>query len=282
MITDVSQRWDRGEARWRPVGEHARRADYDVVELRDDATPKAFVCAHHYEGSYPAALRRFGLMDRTGLVGVCVFDQPVQPRCLDPLPCGGIDGAHLARLVLLDRVPGNGESLFVGRVFETLARDGYSGVVSFSDPMERRTSAGRVVTPGHVGAIYQALDGAFLGRTKPERRLVLPDGTIIHNRALAKIRKRDQGWRYAAAKLVAHGAAPLSDHENARLWLARWLPVLTRSVKHPGNYRYAWTFQRSGRERLAAWALSKGIALLGMPTVRYPKRDEPGAITRAA
>ena len=50
-----NQRWRQGGAAYRPPDEPIRTADYDVVELLDDTAAKAFVQAHHYSRSYPAA-----------------------------------------------------------------------------------------------------------------------------------------------------------------------------------------------------------------------------------
>jgi hypothetical protein len=60
------------------------------------------------------------------------------------------------------------------------------------------------------------------------------------------IRRLERGWRYAVEQLVAAGAPPLEDpsQDEAARWLAWWLPVLTRTVRHPGNHRYAWSFAR--------------------------------------
>lgn len=211
---------------------------------------------HHYSGSYPAARVRVGLYrgasrawtsePRAELVGVAVFSVPANPRALDPAPGDNNSRAELGRFVLLDDVPANGESWFLARCFELLRRDGYTGVVSFSDPEPRTSADGAQVFPGHLGTIYQATNAVYLGRSKAERRRLLPDGTVVHGRALAKIRKRDKGWRYAAGLLVAHGAAELSESEDATAWLQQWIPRLTRRM----NLKYAWALERRGRRHL--------------------------------
>jgi hypothetical protein len=50
-------------------------------------------------------------------------------------------------------------------------QQGVRGVVSFSDPVPRRTAAGDLVFPGHIGTIYQASNAGYLGRTTPRRVL---------------------------------------------------------------------------------------------------------------
>lgn len=255
------QRWREGRARYRPIGEPIDPRRFEVARLSGDAAAKAFVTRHHYSGSYPAARVRFGLFEGPELAGVAVFSVPANPRALDVLPGEASSKVELGRFVLLDRVAANGESWFLARCFEQLRGDGFTGVVSFSDPVARTDESGRVVFPGHLGVIYQATNATYLGRTRAERRRLLPDGTVMHGRALAKIRGREQGFRYAAGLLERHGAAPLEDDEDAVEWLQRWLPRLTRSLPHAGNHKYAWALRGRDRRRLPT----------GLP---YPKLGE--------
>lgn len=72
MITRVVQRWRDRRSSYRPAGETIRTSDFDVEIIRDDSTAKRFVLAHHYSGSYPAAVLRAGLYQRGALEGVAV------------------------------------------------------------------------------------------------------------------------------------------------------------------------------------------------------------------
>lgn len=252
MITAVVQRWTMGRARWRPARELVDVHALEVAPLTTDHEAKAFVVAHHYERTYPAARFRFGLYERSALVGVAVFSHPVNERSLDPAPGGPLERVELGRLVLLDRVGANAESFFVARCFDELRRSGIAGVVSFSDPMPRSTAAGRVVMPGHVGIVYQASNATYLGRTRAERRLLLADGTILHNRALAKIRRRERGYQPIVARMLAAGAAELGERDDARAWLGRELARTTRAVRHPGNHKYVWALRARERRFLPA------------------------------
>lgn len=248
MLTNVTQRWRDRRDSYRPKGEPIQPRDYEVEEILDDTTAKTFVRRHHYSGSFVAARYRYGLYEgASGLVGVAVFSVPVQPRCLDLLPCEREVSVELGRFVLLDQVPANGESWFLGQCHRRLVRAGIRGVVSFSDPVPRRATNGRVVFRGHIGTIYQATNAVYVGHTKAEIRRLLPDGRILHGRALAKIRRRDQGWRYAAEILEGHGAVPLRDDEDARAWVELWVGELTRPLRHTGNHKYAWGL--TGREK---------------------------------
>ena len=248
-MSAVVQRWRDRRSLLRPAGEVIDPRAFEVAEISDDTTPRTFVEQHHYSGSYPAARFRYGLYERDELVGVAVFSHPSNPLALRPLPTG-LESTELGRFVLLDRVKGNGETWFLARAFELLRREGLAGVVSFSDPVPRTTTDGRLVLRGHVGTIYQAFNGVYLGRARSDTLRLLPDARTLHNRALAKLRGRERGWRYVVARLVAYGApAPANDLDA---WIEEWVPRLTRKVRHPGNHKYVWAFDRRLRKRLPA------------------------------
>jgi len=257
-----NQRWRNRRASYRPRGEVIVPSQYDVAWLPNDQA-KRFVLTHHYSRSYPAALRRFGLFRRGQLMGVAVFSRPCNDRTLTALfPCAPADALELGRFVLLDEVPGNGETWFLGQCFRALRVEGYYGVVAFSDPVPRHTAAGPLVFPGHLGTIYQAFNGRYLGRSRPRVLRLLPDGTTFSDRAASKIRAGARGWRYAARQLIGHGAdaqAPFGPADfwaaagkdpprlGRREWLAYWLARLTRPLQHSGCHRYAWTLQKRRR-----------------------------------
>jgi hypothetical protein len=250
LIVDSAQRWrDRRPSR-RPAGELIDPRRYEVALIPDDTTAKRFVLEHHYSGSFVNAIVRFGLYRRGALVGVAVFSRPQNDAALNCLPGGVETGLELGRLVLLDDVEGNGETWYIARCFDQLRAMGYRGVVSFSDPIARTDLAGALVFPGHAGTIYQAHNAVFIGRTKSETKRLLPDGTVIPSRALDKIKKNDQGWRYVAERLELHGAEPLRPCEDGAAWLARWLPIVTRPLKHRGNLKYAWALRSRDRKHL--------------------------------
>lgn len=242
MITTRVQRWRGGRARYRPAGEAIRTSLYEVAEIPTDTEARAFVERHHYERSYPAARLRVGLYRGGELVGVAVFSQPASQAALAaafPVRCEGVE---LGRFVLLDNVPANGESWFLARAFE-LARARFDAVVSHSDPFPRRSAAGELVFPGHVGTIYQATNAVYCGLTPQRTRRLLPDGTVLSARALTKLRLRERGWRYVTELLVAHGAPPPAGDWTA--WVHGAVSSVTRAVRHPGSHRYVWAFDRA-------------------------------------
>jgi hypothetical protein len=134
-------------------------------------------------------------------------------------------------------------------------------VVSFSDPVARRTAAGELVFPGHIGTIYQASNAAYLGRTVPRRLLLLPDGRVFSERALSKIRNDERGHAYAERELVRFGARPRRAGEGGAAWLRGALGAAgARQVVHGGNHRYAF--------RLGTW---RRLVAVGLPAAAYPK-----------
>lgn len=250
MITDLAQRWNGRATSYRPAGEPINTSAYEVAEITSDAIARAFVEQHHYSGSYPAARFRFGLYRSGALEGVAVFSVPVNDKALSMFPGAPIESVELGRFVLLDAVPGNGETWFLGRAFECLRAKGLIGVLSFSDPLPRSTATGERIFRGHVGTIYQAHNARYLGRATARTLRLLPDGRVFSARTAQKIRAGERGWRYAVDELLAAGAAPCTGDRGE--WLRAELPRVTRTLRHPGNYRYAWGLQRKVQRALPA------------------------------
>lgn len=243
----MNQRWREGRESYRPKGETICPEEYAVAEI---ARPEAscFVGRHHYAASFPSNVFRFGLFWRDRLVGAAVFGNPAGPAVFARVfePTAAKDALELNRLVLLDAVPGNGESFFVARCFAALRREGVSGALAFSDPTERKDATGNRIKRGHIGWVYQATNATYLGRSKARTLRLLPDGTVYSERAISKVRSGDSRWRSAAAPLVRHGA-PKPPFGSLKEWLAEWLPRLTRPLPHPGNFKYAWALHRAVR-----------------------------------
>jgi hypothetical protein len=268
MITETVQRWQLGREHRRPAGEVIRPSEYDVVEL-GPLEAKAFVREHHYSGECSPTAHPFGLLRRGELGGVAVFG---------PLPSSNAhrkvfptlsqkQAVTLGRLVLTDEIPGNGESYFVARCFELLAkpamyrpfnRDGSPrapvvAVESCADPEPRHTPDGRRVHRGHVGTVYQALNGRYVGKTNPASLILLPDGTVLSNKAQGKLVRGERGRTTAVAQLERWGATPLAEGEDPEAWLELWRERLTRGMRHRGNHRYLWCLdKRRRREVLTA------------------------------
>lgn len=253
MIGQANQRWRHRRERWRPAGELIDPRDYavDVIRTTD---AKAFVTAHHYSGTYPADRLAVGLFRGLELVGAAVFSVPMQSASI-PRRAGvpAREGVDLGRFVLLDEVPGNGETWFLARAFR-LARSelGVRAIVSYSDPLRRVTAEGRVVMPGHVGTIYQAKNGRYVGRSKSRTLWLGPDGREIPPRSLSKIRNQERGGAGAYARLVEMGAPTRARGEDWPTYVRRALRAGPfRPCRHPGNHCYVWALERGVRPLLA-------------------------------
>lgn len=253
----MNQRWLFREDRYRHPTETIRASDYEVATI-SQGPAKSFVTTHHYSSSFPAARFNFGLHRHGQLVGVAVFSVPTRWEALAPCAGANEDRTELGRFVLLDEVPGNGETWFLGRCFEQLRDLGQRGVVSFSDPTPRTTADGRQVFPGHVGTIYQAHNAVYVGRSKARILRLLPNGCVLHPRAIAKILASDRGRGYSANILERIGADQLGDGDPKE-WLAKWLPLLTRPMRHPGNHKFCWGLNRRDKKSLPK-------------TLAYPKK----------
>ena len=103
---------------------------------------------------------------------------------------------------------------------------------------------------GHLGTIYQAHNGVYLGRGTRRTLKLLPDGSVFSDRAASKIRKRERGWAYAVEQLVAAGAEEPCDSTDLAAWLRLELTRVTRRLRHPGNHKYAWGLSRKVRRAL--------------------------------
>ena len=267
---NLCQRWRRGRANYRPAGELFNTARAAVATI-DETQAKAFVIGHHYAASYPAARFRTGLFiqerfTREQLVGVAVFSVPMSqhiiPRYFEGLEPNA--GVELGRLVLLDEIAANAESWFVARAFRLLRAQlsGIHGVLSYSDPLERVTAAGEIVKRGHIGTVYQALNAAYRGRTRPSYITLARDGRIVSHRAITKLRAEVTGEAYAYEQLRAMGAPMRRPFESGTEYAARALTDGNfRKIRHPGNHVYTWWLgERRARPQWAAIPYPKAMA----------------------
>lgn len=241
-----SQRWRAHRDSYRPAGEVIDTSKYGVDPI-SECLAKEFVKAHHYSGTFPAAVFRVGLFRWGGeLVGCAVFSTPQQARAISSWT-GTDAGCELGRFVLLDDVEANGETWFLRRAFKLLRKHKphIDTVLSYSDPVRRANLEGRIVLPGHVGCIYQAFNGRYMGRSSARTLVLKPDGQNINGRALSKIRRDERGADYAYEQLLKAGAPRRKALESGAAYVKRALhegPF--RRVRHPGNHAYAWSLTK--------------------------------------
>lgn len=272
MIVNECQRWEERRERRVPANGTIITSEYEVAPITEDQVARLFIETHHYAGTASSTAHRFGLYWHGELVGVALFGPPASMnahRLVWPTLAPD-EAVTLGRLVLLDCVPGNGESWFVAQCMKLLAnpkryrpfkRDGSPrrpvvGVESCADPIERYNEQGLVVFPGHVGTIYQALGGNYIGRTRRERHRLLFNGRIFSRRAISKIQGAESGWLRDVGRLVELGAVPIdhaADRAERSAWLDTWLGQLSTVLVHDGCLRYVWCLDpRRRRELLTA------------------------------
>lgn len=273
--TPWCQRWRDRQHSWVHTsagGFDRRHYQLEPLAVR---TAKEFVLQHHYSGSFPSAKKTFGLFDTSGgeprLSGVAVFGLSVSKAVLERALPGleaNVAALELSRFVLLDACPANSESWFLARCLDELLVSGVKGVVSFADPVPRRTEQGKLVAVGHVGTIYQASNAAYTGRATARTIKLLPDGTVLNDRAAQKVRKQEQGHEYVEAKLMALGAPAPRAGANPALWLRDALQAVgARNLRHHGAHRYVFRLGKNRRER--------DRITLGYPEMKpYPKRPD--------
>ena len=254
----MCQRWRKHRSHYRPSGEpididgggyHAK-----IIDKRD---AKNFVVENHYSGSYVASRVDVGLIrddDKGGqeLCGVAGFSVPMGQAVIPHwLKCENNQGIDLGRFVLLDDVPANGETWFLAQSFNLLNENlpKVDSVMATSDPLVRLNANGEVVMPGHVGTIYQAHNGAYLGRTKKRIIVSGTDGKVVTDRTISKVRKQEEGKEYAYRKLLKQsGVSPKTNTESWKEFVDRAKLAMKRT-RHPGNHVYAWAIGESKKER---------------------------------
>ena len=267
MIVSRSQRWRDRRARFVPSASVIDPRDYAVDVIPCASVAKPFVTAHHYSASFPASrlsvgLYRRGAAARTDLVGVATFSVPMNGasiRCRTGLDAR--EGVDLGRLVLLDDVPGNGETWFLSRALRALRREKpeVAAVVSYADPSERRTPDGELVKPGHIGTIYAAASAAYRGRTRARNEYLAPDGQTVPERSLSKLRGGERGAGGVVDALVSRGAPPPAD-DDLRAWATKLRETgFLRTRRHDGQHVYTFALTKSAR-----------LAGRGLPSLPYP------------
>jgi hypothetical protein len=264
MTHQPCQRWRAHRDSYRPAGEPIDPSKYGV-DLLDECVAKEFIKHHHYSGSYPAAVCRVGLFRWGGeLVGCAVFSEPMQRKSI-PAWTGTNAGVELGRFVLVDDVEANGETWFLKRAFRLLrrAKPHIKTVLSYSDPVRRANVDGTIVLPGHLGIIYQAYNGRYLGRSSARTLILKPDGQVLNGRALSKIRRDERGADYAYEQLLAAGAPRRKPLEDGVAYVKRaLLEGPFRRVKHPGNHAYAWSLTRRHRIEREALPYPKQVEVV--------------------
>jgi len=263
--SDFCQRWESKKSSWRHTSEGGfDRRLYEVAPIAPELA-EAFLVQHHYLASMPSEKWVYGLLRGQALQGVAVLSNPTNKHTLlgmfpDLAPYH--ESTELGRFCLLDAVPANAETWFLGQVWRQVAREGVRGVISFSDPVERTMANGTIAHVGHYGAIYQAANAVYTGKSRKDTFKLLPNGLILSRDSLNKFRD-GKGAHYVEPQLLKQGAAPRRPSETPTEWTDRVLPAITRPLAHSGNHRYAFRIGKNAasvRIARASGAYPKGLA----------------------
>lgn len=117
-----------------------------------------------------------------------------------------------------------------------------------------------------MGTIYQASNARYTGRGAPATLVVLPDGKILNNRAMSKVRQQERGHEAVERRLVELGAAPPRAGQRPAEWLWAALDGIGASkMRHRGCHRYAFPLGTTRSERRGV-----RIAFDSLPYVKQP------------
>ncbi len=271
---DKCQRWRNGRESYRPAGELIQvEQDGYFAEVIPRSIAKEFVSEHHYQKSYPAqklnvGLYRDGIKGTHELCGVATFSIPSNNKVFARYIDGGTiyNSSELGRFVLLDDVPGNGETWFLSRAFKQLKakKPEIESILSFSDPVRRTSLCGKETMPGHIGTIYQAHNGRFVGMSNKKRLVLTDEGISVDPRMVSKLRNMESGNGYAREWIEKNTGKAMGENESPVDFVNRAKASL-RTYRHPGNYAYLWPLFDNKKER-------REIERRFLPALNFPKQ----------
>jgi hypothetical protein len=251
LSLDLDKRWRGRREMWVRPPEYFRPEGW-VVDVIPERIARPFVLREHYSGSYVAARLALGLFGPGAVLrGVAVLSVPMNQRVI-PSYTGMApgEGVELGRFVCTPEVAFNGESWFLSRCWPLIreALPEVRAVISYADPMERRTAGGLLCKPAHRGTIYQAVNAIHAGRSRKRKLLLLPDGRVLVERAICKVTGGERGGA-AVTRMLESMAGPRRVGEAPEDWVRRATEHLPR-LTHPGNYAYVFGTTRRDTQRL--------------------------------
>lgn len=262
------QRWRAGRDSYRPAGEPLNTREY-AVDLIEEAAARQFIAAHHYARSLPPARLRVGLFRsrpfrRAELVGCAVYSVPIQQAAVPHyfgIPAAL--GVELGRLCLLDECEANAETFFVARANRLLHRQlpEVEAVLSYSDPVPRVADDGRITKRGHAGVVYRALSARYMGRSRARTLVLAPDGTVVSERSLSKLRNGETGAAGAYRMLLRYGAPGRRLGEADSDYVRRALEEGPfRRLLHTGCFAFGWPIGSATTRRRVTKSMADGQA----------------------
>jgi hypothetical protein len=213
--------------------------DIEIKHLVKDKNIDDLILKNHYSHKIPKAIKfRFGFYYKNCLIGGILFNIPANQYAFTSIfnDVSQSIGLELGRVWLSDKIKKNGESYLISKCFEFIKQNSeYKVIVSYADS-----------NFGHVGYIYQALNGIYLGLTNDEIRYIL-NGELITRRGLG----RSKG-----------------DTESAHV--KRLLAAGAKKIKMKGKHKYIWIIaDKRTKKILLNCKMKKTVKILP-----YPKIDK--------
>jgi len=129
----------------------------------------------HYSGCLPASpTAKIGVCENDDFIGAITYSKGATPSIGSPLDLEAAEITELTRVALTDHNNPVTRMLSVSR---KLLNDQYPNLratVSYADPHQN-----------HNGAIYQADNWVYTGRTEPTRMIEI-DGEVLHSRSVSE------------------------------------------------------------------------------------------------
>jgi len=170
--------------------------DIEIKPENDKQLVKKFIEENHYSHKIPQAIKyRFGFYYKSELCGVAIFSVPANMYSITSIFKNEPQniGIELSRVFTKDYLPKNFESYCLSRCFKHIKNNStYDVIISYADP-----------NFGHIGYLYQALNGIYLGQTQPEVRYIY-NGKLITRRGLG--RKSNDSESKHAKRIIEDGA----------------------------------------------------------------------------
>lgn len=188
----------------------------------------------HYSQTMPVGkVVMYGVWEDKQFKGCVLFAWGSNPKLGKQFGLEMIECVELVRVALAEHhAP---VSQIVSQTLTMLRKNnpGLRLVVSFADPYRN-----------HHGGIYQAGNWIYLGKTKPAKFPIMPDGTILHRRAFT-------GQQFGG------GAKSKSI-----------IPKEASTIEMPGKHRYVFPLDKQMRRKLEKQAQP------------YPRADEGLKVSR--
>lgn len=145
----------------------------------DWATHEAakYACENwHYTKSLPPPpLVKIGVWENNTFVGVVIFGRGANNNLYRPFGLSGVEGAELVRVAMKSHQSAVSKVIAIAIRMLKKTNPGIKIVVSHADPAQ-----------GHIGAVYQAGNWVYTGRTAKDKAFIDKNGRRWHSRMISR------------------------------------------------------------------------------------------------